>query len=144
MIVGLSAATLQGAPAVTQDIDLWFKDLSDRGIAKALNKVGGAYVPPIGLNPPMFAGENVNLFDIVLTMDGLGKFDEEIKHALDIPLGRMSVRVLSLERIIVSKKAANRAKDKLTLRVLEDAALTIRERAETKKRCRRKATGTPI
>ena len=31
MIVGLSAALLQGAPAVTQDIDLWFKDLQDPG-----------------------------------------------------------------------------------------------------------------
>ena len=31
MIVGLSAAALQGAPVVTQDIDLWFRDLEDRG-----------------------------------------------------------------------------------------------------------------
>ncbi|MBI4324951.1 MAG: hypothetical protein HY674_06770 [Chloroflexi bacterium] len=29
MVVGLSAAALQGAPVVTQDVDLWFKDLSD-------------------------------------------------------------------------------------------------------------------
>jgi hypothetical protein len=46
MIVGLSAAALQGAPVVTQDIDLWFRDLSDPGIKKALKKVGGAFVPP--------------------------------------------------------------------------------------------------
>lgn len=26
MVVGLSAATLQGAPVVTQDVDLWFKN----------------------------------------------------------------------------------------------------------------------
>jgi hypothetical protein len=38
MIVGLSAAALQGAPVVTQDVDLWFKDLSDPGIKKALKK----------------------------------------------------------------------------------------------------------
>lgn len=29
MIVGLSAAALQGAPTVTEDIDLWFEDLHD-------------------------------------------------------------------------------------------------------------------
>jgi len=26
MVVGLSAATLQGAPVVTQDVDLWFEN----------------------------------------------------------------------------------------------------------------------
>ncbi len=44
ILVGLSAAALQGAPVVTQDIDLWFKDLADPGIKKALKKVGGFYV----------------------------------------------------------------------------------------------------
>ena len=29
MIVGLSAATLQGAPVVTQDVDLWFENLGE-------------------------------------------------------------------------------------------------------------------
>ena len=28
MVVGLSAATLQGAPVVTQDVDLWFEKLA--------------------------------------------------------------------------------------------------------------------
>lgn len=29
MVVELSAATLQGAPVVTQDVDLWFEDLGE-------------------------------------------------------------------------------------------------------------------
>lgn len=29
MVVGLSAAALQGAPVVTQDVDLWFENLAD-------------------------------------------------------------------------------------------------------------------
>ncbi len=29
MVVGLSAATLQGAPVVTQDVDLWFENLGE-------------------------------------------------------------------------------------------------------------------
>ena len=28
LVVGLAAAALQGVPAVTQDVDLWFADLS--------------------------------------------------------------------------------------------------------------------
>jgi len=128
MIVGLSAAALQGAPAVTQDVDLWFKDLSDPGLLEALKKVGGVYIPPTGSTPPMFAGQSVALFDIVLTMDGLGDFQEEMENALDFRIGRVQVKVLRLSRIIASKRAANRNKDRLILPVLEDAAATIRER----------------
>ena len=121
MLVGLSAAALQGAPVVTQDIDLWFKNLNHPGIKKALRKVDGAYVPPLLLHPPMFAGEAVDLFDIVLTMDGLKSFATEYKKALDISLGRFKVKVLPLDRILASKKKANREKDRLTLPILRDA-----------------------
>ncbi len=76
MIVGAAAAALHGAPIVTQDIELWFKELKDPGIRAALAKTGGVFVPTIGLHPPTFAGEAVELFDVVLTMHGLGTFDE--------------------------------------------------------------------
>lgn len=127
MVVGLSAAALQGAPAVTQDIDLWFKDLSDPKLKEALDRVGGIYVPATSSTPPMLAGKSVALFDIVLTMDGLGKFDEEIAESLEVPIGRTTVRVLSLQRIIASKRAANREKDRLILPVLEAAAAVQRD-----------------
>ena len=127
MVVGLSAAALQGAPVVTQDVDLWFKDLDDPGIRRALKKVKGAYVPPLVQNPPMFAGKGVDLFDIVTHMHGLDDFADEKKHALRVPLGRFRIPVLSLERIIASKRAAGRRKDKLVLPVLKDALLGIRK-----------------
>ena len=128
MIVGLSAAALQGAPVVTQDIDLWFRRLPDPGIEKALKKFNGSYIPPISGNPPMLAGNGVELFDIVVHMHGLGEFEDELEHAIKIPVGRMKVLVLKLERIIASKKAAGRNKDKLVLKVLADALKTIKER----------------
>jgi hypothetical protein len=128
MIVGLAAAALQGAPVVTQDVDLWFRDLADIGIGRALKKVRGAYVPPMGHNPPMFAGDAVQLFDIVVHMHGLSPFEEEKEHLLKIPLGRFKVPVLKLERIIASKKATGRDKDKLAMKVLKDALAAIRER----------------
>jgi len=127
MIVGLSAAALQGAPVVTQDIDLWFKDLSDTGIKKSLKKVNGTLVPSVGLNPPMFAGKHVELFDIVLNMNGLKKFEEEVKNTIKIPLDNVYVRVLKLERIIKSKLTLGREKDKIVLPVLKDALVTIKE-----------------
>lgn len=128
MIVGLSAAALQGAPVVTQDIDLWFRELPDPGLDRALKNVRGTYVPPTGSALPMLAGKGIELFDIVLNMDGLGEFDEEKQHAIRVPLGRMKVLVLGLERIIASKTAAGREKDTIVLKVLTDALKAIRER----------------
>src|SRR5438874_954470 len=109
MVVGLSAATLQGAPVVTQDVDLWFESLGEEKMSRALREVGAAYVPPSVINPPMLAGTGAELFDVVLRMDGLGTFNEKVKHCLKIPLGREKLLVLSLERILASKIAANRA-----------------------------------
>src|SRR6202451_2898325 len=121
MVVGLSAATLQGAPVVTQDVDLWFENLGDPKMSQALQEVGAAYIPPSLNNPPMLAGKGAELFDIVLRMDGLGTFSEEINHCIEVPLGRYKLKVLGLHRILASKIAANRAKDKLTIPVLRDA-----------------------
>lgn len=128
MIVGAAAAALQGAPIVTQDIDLWFKDLGDPGIKAALARTGGAFVPTVGLHPPTFAGEAVELFDIVLTMHGLGSFAEEKKNSLQVDLGGLSVRILALERIIKSKETVGRPKDRLTLPALKDALAAIRKK----------------
>ena len=128
MVVGLSAAALQGAPVVTQDVDLWFRDLGDPGIRKALRKVGGTYVPPLLVNPPMFAGEAVSLFDIVVHMHGLASFDKEAKNAVAISLGAFRIRALSLEQIIRSKTATGRQKDKLVLPVLSDALKVLSTR----------------
>ena len=141
MVVGLSAAALQGAPVVTQDVDLWFEDLADPHIREALQEVGVAYVPPSNLNPPMFAGGGVELFDIVLTMHGLGTFAEEVRQCIEVTLGRQKLKVLRLERILASKRAANRAKDRLVIPVLEDAlaageALRKRSSDKRKKRTR--------
>ncbi len=121
MIVGLSAATLQGAPVVTQDIDLWFENLGEVKMLRALREVGAGYAPPSAINPPMLAGAGSELFDIVLRMDGLGEFAEEIKNCVELSLGRHKLKVLSLERILASKLAANRPKDMLTIPVLRDA-----------------------
>ena len=128
MIVGLSAAALQGAPVVTRDVDLWFRDVTDPGVAKALKKVDGAYLPPAVDRPPMFAGKAVRLFDIVMNMDGLGSFEEEEENTLKVPIGRFKVSVLKLERIIASKKAAGREKDKIVMKALKDALKAIRKR----------------
>lgn len=87
LVVGLSAAALQGAPVVTQDVDLWFEDLGDPRLAKALRQINAAYVPPIALNPPMIAGPGTEPFDVVLRMDGLESFAIECRRAVTVRIG---------------------------------------------------------
>lgn len=127
LVVGLSAAALQGAPVVTEDIDLWFEDLSDPKLAAALRAVGAAYVPPINLNPPMLGGPGSDLFDVVIRMDGMDDFAQEWKRAVEIRVGKVRLKVLPLERILVSKQAANRPKDQRVIGVLQNALLALQD-----------------
>ncbi|MCP3982686.1 MAG: hypothetical protein GY716_25625 [bacterium] len=128
LVVGLAAAALQGAPAVTQDIDLWFRDLSDPGVQSALRSVGATYIPPGSNNPPLIVGGGADLFDLVVHMRGLRSFSEERSQAVRIRLGSTTVPVLPLDRIIASKKATDRPKDRAILPVLEDCLKVQRKR----------------
>jgi hypothetical protein len=140
MVVGLSAAALQGAPVVTEHVDLWIEDLSDPKLARALQAVGAAYVPPFGFNPPMLAGPGSEPFDLVLTMSGLGAFREELKSAVGIRLGALQLKVLPLERILASKTAAGRPKDKLVVPVLGNTLRTLEAQGPTRKASKKVAS----
>lgn len=138
LVVGLAAAALQGAPAVTQDIDLWFRDLGDPRLLKALHRLGATYIPPGEDHPPLLAGGGAGLFDVVTHMHGLRSFALEARRALRVPLGNVEVPVLPLERIIASKRATNRPKDRAILPVLEDALRVIQSRRRRTRRVIRK------
>ena len=125
MVVGLSAAALQGAPVVTEDVDLWFDNLSDPKLMQALVKIGAAYIPPFGYNPPMLGGPGSEPFDVVIRMSGLGEFADEWKRALEIKVGKLKLKVLPLERILASKQAANRPKDQRVIPVLQNTLRTL-------------------
>ncbi len=127
MIVGISAAALQGAPLGTLDIDLWFEDLSDPGIAAALKEVGGAWVPAVGLSPPALAGRGIERLDVVLSVSGLDSFAREWRRTVRADVGGVRVPILRLDRIIVNKRAADRPKDRAVLPALEAAWTVIRE-----------------
>lgn len=144
LVVGLAAAAVQGAPAVTQDIDLWFRDLSDPAVGRALRKVGATYIPPGPSNPPLLAGGDAGLFDVVVHMHGLRSFAEESRRALRVPIGAVEVPVLPLSRVIASKKATDRPKDRAILPVLEDTlrVLESRKRSARKPSTARRHSGT--
>jgi hypothetical protein len=129
LIVGMGAALLQGAPGTTQDLDLWFGRIDGERLSEAARRAGGIYTAGFGLQPPAFLGEGLDRLDLVLTASGLDAFDEELRRAQDFEIDGVSVKVLPLERVLASKRAAGREKDFAQIPMLE-AALAARRAGE--------------
>jgi hypothetical protein len=124
MVVGMSAAVIQGADLGTEDIDLWFESLSDPGLDEAARAAGG--VIAWRANPPMLTGKGLDHIDLVIRCDGLRAFDVEYAAAIEAEAFGVKVRVLPLQRVISSKKAANRLKDQAVLPALRAALAAIK------------------
>jgi predicted nucleotidyltransferase len=128
LIVGVTAASMQGARVATEDIDLWFEDLSDSRIGEAARRVGGVWVAGhFGMQPPALGGNLGDRFDVVLTLSGLQEFAKEHAHSKSVEIDGIEVRVLPLARIIESKRAADRPKDRAALPALEAAQAVLEE-----------------
>ncbi len=127
LIVGVTAAAIQGARVATEDIDLWFEKLDDPRMYEAVDRVGGIWVPAhFGMQPPTLGGKLGDRFDVVLTLSGLQDFAAEYANSKTFDVDGVSVKVLPLARIIASKRAANRPKDRAAIPALE-AALAVTE-----------------
>lgn len=125
LIVGMGAALLEGTPGTTQDLDLWFGRLDEAALREAATRAGGFYTSGFGLQPPAIGGEELDRIDLVLTASGLESFEQEYGSAIDYELDGVKVKVLPLDRVLASKRAARRAKDLAQIPMLE-AALAAR------------------
>lgn len=117
LVVGMSAALIQGVRGSTDDIDLWFNDLEDDRITDAARSAGGFLVTRT--HPPLLGGSFGERFDIVTHMSGLPSFEAEYENATVVDLGNARVRVLPLDRILLRKRAANREKDRIAIAQIE-------------------------
>jgi predicted nucleotidyltransferase len=133
LIVGMGAALIEGAPGTTQDIDLWFEQIDEGQLHEAALRAGGLYTSGFGLQPPAVGGEGLDRVDLVLTASGLEPFDQEFKNAREYDVDGVRVRVLPLDRVIISKRAAKRAKDLAQIPILEAALAARRARTEDDK-----------
>lgn len=126
LIVGVAAAVMQGAPLVTEDIDVWFGDRADHRLHEAARRAGGVFIPGhFGMMPAQVGGGTIgDRLDVVTTPDGLETFEVEYRGARVMELDGLELRVLPLERVIASKRAAGRPKDLAVLPALE-AALAV-------------------
>jgi hypothetical protein len=127
LLVGMGAALVEGAPGTTQDLDLWFGRLDEAGLREAARRAGGFYTSGLGMQAPTIGGEGLDRVDLVLTASGLDSFEDEYARARDYFLDNLRIRVLPLERVIASKRAANRPKDAAQLPLLEAALAAKRD-----------------
>jgi predicted nucleotidyltransferase len=127
MVVGLSAAVLQGANTATRDIDLWFEDTSDLRIGTAIHEANGIWVSgSFGMRPRQIGGDAVgDRLDVVTHLHGLGTFPSELANTVTLEVDGISLKVLRLDRIITSKRAAGRSKDLAVLPALEEALAAV-------------------
>jgi hypothetical protein len=123
VLLGMSAALLEGAPVATQDLDVWFENTHDERIAQAARDAGGFWISGFGMQPPAFGGSGLERVDVVLTAHGLDAFAIEYERAVAREVEGVVLRTLPLDRIIASKRATNRAKDLAQLPALEATLL---------------------
>ncbi len=127
MVVGLTAAGLQGANTTTVDIDLWFESTGDPNIREAATAAGGLWVSGFGMMPATLGGSLGDRFDVVLLMSGLESFEVEYARAIIITVEGVRFRALPLDRVLASKRAANRPKDRAVVPALEEALAALEE-----------------
>ena len=130
LLIGASAANAQGARIATVDMDLWFEDSTDPRIAEAAKAAGGVWVSgAFGMRPPQIGGlADADRFDVVTHADGLDSFEREFSRAKSIEIDEIALKVLPLERIIVSKRAAGRSRDLAQIPALEEALAVLKEK----------------
>jgi predicted nucleotidyltransferase len=128
LVIGMSAALLQGARGATEDIDLWFEDVTDPRLAGAVRTAGGIWISgALGLGPPRIGGDALGeRLDVVARVDGLDAFDVEYQSAHREDVDGIMLPLLPLERILASKRASGRPKDLLAAHLIEDAIIAKR------------------
>jgi hypothetical protein len=83
------------------------------------------------MRPPQFGGVRVgDRIDVVTHMHGLASFELELAGAIEVIVDGVPLRVLTLERIIASKRATGRPRDLAAIPALEEALAVQRAGSE--------------
>jgi hypothetical protein len=82
-------------------------------------------------SPPLFSGPGLEDIDVVIKCDGLRDFDSEYSGAVDVALvPGLIVKVLPIDRVLASKRAADRPKDRAVIPALKAAVAAIKESSQ--------------
>jgi hypothetical protein len=140
-VIGAVAAWLQGSPAVTLDLDVMpRRDLGNaEKLAAALNSLGAR---PLGseasaeLEGAYFLGWQTQRFDteagpldVVPNAAAIGGFEDVA--TIQLALGDLLVRVITIDEVIASKEKLGRPKDIAALPALHATREALRQRRES-------------
>ena len=137
-VMGAVAAWLQGSPAVTLDLDVMpRRDLDNaERLAAALNSLGARPLggeAPVTLEGADFLGWRTQRFDteagsldLIPQAAAIGGFDEVA--TIELSLGDISIRAITLDEVIASKESLGRPKDIAALPALHAAREALRQR----------------
>jgi hypothetical protein len=147
--IGGFAASLQGSPFPTDDVDITPKATSDNlaKLSAALKELGArvrTQDAPEGLpfdhDADSLAAARVwNLVtpfgwvDISFEPSGTAGFDDLVRDAIDYDIDGTAIQVASLADIVRSKQAANRPKDQRVLPVLREILAAESEQRRARK-----------
>jgi len=131
ILIGMMAAIEQGAPLMTADYDFWVR-LPERQYVRLLGIVGR--LRGTVRAQTVYELKDGTQVNVIFSPDGLQSFDIEFRRSRRGTLEGVPVHILPLQRVIASKRAANREKDIAALPILER---TLRLSRRLRRRSRR-------
>ena len=135
IVVGMAAGQMHGSRLLTEDIDIVYKQCPANiaRLASYLHEID-AHVQDLWPNEGfasafsqdrLLAEKSLTLssrdgeLDVLHRIDGVGEYDEVLTMSETISLGNAALRIITIDGLILSKRAANRPKDLLHIPDLE-------------------------
>ena len=125
ILVGAYAIAAHGYPRATMDIDIWVEPESANASAviKALKRFGAPLASlretDILESDTIFQiGVAPRRIDIITGVSGLD-FEKAFNNAIRVKIDEIEVKILSLQDLIINKKASGRLKDLADVELLE-------------------------
>lgn len=129
IVVGMAAAALQGAPVMTQDVDILIRDTpaNRKKLDSVCRRLGTA--EPIEVSPLSrtltLLGRPVSVDILFDELAGGLTFESLRSRGVRVNIGDRVALVASLADVIASKEAAGRPKDLAQLPILRDTLRVI-------------------
>ena len=125
LLVGAYALAAHGYPRATMDIDIWVMPAPDNAgaVLRALSRFG-APLNNITREDLCQAGTIFQIgiaprrIDIITALSGL-QFDHAYQNSIPVNIDGIEVRILSIDDLIINKKATGRTKDLADAEALE-------------------------
>ncbi|OQX08511.1 MAG: hypothetical protein BWK80_48100 [Desulfobacteraceae bacterium IS3] len=132
VMIGNAAAALHGAPVTTLDIDFMIRKTASnlKKLKKLADELEAHILKPFYPISSLYRIMNEDMgiqLDFMTIIHGINSFESLNADAVQAEFGGYVLKVASLEKIIRSKKALNRAKDRAVLELLEKTLYEIRK-----------------